>query len=64
MEGTPYYLQAGFLLISAANLVVILLLLIVFFAAISFRLNRDESLTIVDGAGDHLGAAPPRDLNG
>ena len=64
MQGTTDYLQAGFLLISAANLVVILLLFVVFFVAISFRLNRDDSITIVDRAENHQATAPPRDLNG
>jgi hypothetical protein len=64
LESTPLYLQAGFLLISVANLVVIVLLVLVFFAAISFRWNRDRSSTIVEDAGDQAGTAPSREPGG
>jgi hypothetical protein len=58
MAGTPYYIHAGFILISVANLVVIALLLVVFAAAVSLRWPGEDRQTIVEDAeGQHNGVA-------
>jgi len=58
MAGTPYYIHAGFILISVANLVVIVLLFVVFGAAISLRWPGEDRQTIIEDAeGQHDGVA-------
>ena len=55
MGGPAQYLQAGFLLISVANLVVIVLLVIVFVLAVTLRRPEKSRISTIEVVPDSGG---------
>ena len=52
MGGTAQYLQAGFFLISIANLIVIGLLIVVFVLAVTLRRPEKTRISTIEAAPD------------
>jgi hypothetical protein len=55
MGGTAQYFQAGFILISVANLIVIALLFVVFLLAVTLRRSEKSRISTIEAVPDTAG---------
>jgi hypothetical protein len=63
MGGPAVYLQAGFILISIANLIVIALLLVVFALAVTLRRPEKSRISTIEAAPDTAGTVGKKATN-